>query len=176
MAPPIAIVGAGEAGLTLARLLEINDIEYVIFEQKASSDNVGFWGTLDMHPDTAQIALKEAGLYENFKAAARFDTQISAMFDHHGEIITRSDLDDLPQIDWHDLRALLIESVPQERIRWNTRVENLEKQADGSVSVQFADGSAEGGFNLVVGADGAWSQVRQFVNAPYVVFWMQTLS
>ena len=176
MAPPIAIVGAGEAGLTLARLLEINDIDYVVFEQRASSDNVGFWGTLDMHPDTAQIALKEAGLREKFETVARFDMQISGMFDQHGEIITRSDIDDIPQIDWHDLRALLIESIPQDKIRWNTEVENLEKHADGSISVHFADGSVEGGFKLVVGADGTWSRVRQLVNAACADLRIQTLS
>ena len=163
MNPPIAIVGAGEAGLTLARLLEINKIDYIVFEQKASSDNVGFWGTLDMHPDTAQVVLKEAGLFDKFKNVARFDTQTSAIFDHHGEIITRSDIDDLPQIDWLDLRTLLVESIPQEKIRWNSQVESLEEHAAGNVSIRLADGAVERGFRLVVGADGTWSKVRQLV-------------
>lgn len=164
MSVPIAIIGAGESGLTLARLLEVNNVDYVVFEQNPSSVDMGFWGTLDMHSDTAQVVLKEAGLYENFEAAAKFDTQVSAIFDHHGEILTRSDIEDLPQIDWHDLRALLIESIPAEKIRWNARVRSLEKEADGSTSVQLDDGSIEQGFRLVVGADGIWSRVRPLVN------------
>lgn len=169
MTPAIAIIGAGEAGLTLARLLEINDIDYVVFEQNASSADSGFWGTLDIHPDTGQVVLKEAGLFDQFEAVARFDTQITGMFDQHGEIITRSDVDDLPQIDWHDwhdLRALLIGSILVENIRWNCEVHSIERDSNGSVSIQFTDGSVESGFRLVVGADGTWSKVRQLVNAP----------
>ena len=158
--------GAGEAGLTLARLLEVNGIDYVVFEQYARTVNRGFWGTLDMHPETAQVVLKEAGLYDKFEAVARFDTQISGMFDQHGEIITRSDLDDLPQIDWIDLRELLIGSIPEEKIRWKSQVQSLEKDSDGSVSIQLGDGRVEKGFKLVIGADGTWSKVRESVSSP----------
>ena len=143
----------------------MKDIDYIVFEQNPSSVDVGFWGTLDARPDTAQVVLKEAGLFEKFKDVANFETQISAIFDHHGEILTRNDIEDLPRIDWHDLRALLLESIPAQKIRWNARVRSLQKETDGSTSVHLEDGNVERGFRLVVGADGIWSIVRQLVHS-----------
>lgn len=70
---------------------------------------------------------------------------------------------DRPEIDRRDLRVLLLSSVPEEKIKWGARVERVQKQDDGTVSVSFADGSSESGFRLVVGADGARSKARALV-------------
>ena len=65
-----------------------------------------------------------------------------------------------PEIDRRDLRVLLLDSVPKEKIRWGPKVENLQRQDDGMMSIRFADGTTESGFRLVVGADGLWSTCR----------------
>jgi ribulose 1,5-bisphosphate synthetase/thiazole synthase len=42
--PSIAILGAGPAGLTLGRLLDLNKIPYTIFERDATADANSQWG------------------------------------------------------------------------------------------------------------------------------------
>ena len=71
---------------------------------------------------------------------------------------------DRPEIDRRDLRVLLLDSVPKDKIRWGAKVESLRKQDDGMISICFTDGMTESGFRLVVGADGAWSKARSLVS------------
>jgi 2-polyprenyl-6-methoxyphenol hydroxylase-like FAD-dependent oxidoreductase len=87
----------------------------------------------------------------------------------HGEVRLRhgdGEDTDRPEIDRRDLRVLLLDSVPKDKIRWGSKVENLQRQDDGMMSIRFADGTTESGFRLVVGADGAWSKARSLVNLP----------
>ena len=71
----VAIVGAGPAGCTLARLLQSSNvpIKVTIFEREASLDARIQGGTLDLHTDTGIAALKKAKLYDEFLTFARFD-------------------------------------------------------------------------------------------------------
>lgn len=85
----------------------------------------------------------------------------------HGEVRLRhgdGEDTDRPEIDRRDLRVLLLNSVPKDKIRWGCKVENLQRQDDGMMSIRFADGAIESGFRLVVGADGAWSKARSLVS------------
>jgi 2-polyprenyl-6-methoxyphenol hydroxylase-like FAD-dependent oxidoreductase len=166
MAPAIAILGAGPAGLTLGRLLHLANIDFVIFEREESASKAfNRGGTLDLHNDSGQLALKEAGLYDQFKALARHnvtnriaDSQGTVYMEPSGE-----DEGDKPEIDRKDLRKLLLSSVPEENVRWASKIQSVQKDANGSVSIQFANGSTESGFRLVIGADGAWSKARALV-------------
>lgn len=67
----IAIVGAGPAGLTLARLLQMHDIGVSVFERDASPSSRSQGGSLDLHEDSGQLALRIAGLEEGFKGFSR---------------------------------------------------------------------------------------------------------
>jgi 2-polyprenyl-6-methoxyphenol hydroxylase-like FAD-dependent oxidoreductase len=62
--PRIAIVGAGPGGLMLARILQQNGMQCTIFEfdQDRSTRDQG--GIVDLHPESGQLALREAGLFE----------------------------------------------------------------------------------------------------------------
>jgi 2-polyprenyl-6-methoxyphenol hydroxylase-like FAD-dependent oxidoreductase len=73
---------------------------------------------------------------------------------------------DRPEIDRHDLRALLLQSIPSERVQWNSRVEKFERSDDddGTISISLPGGRKEEGFRLVVGAEGAWSKARSLVS------------
>lgn len=78
MAPTtIVIVGGGPCGLTLARLLECKGItDYVVYERKDEPSRSGSsahraGGSLDIHVQTGQRALRKAGLFEQFKKYAR---------------------------------------------------------------------------------------------------------
>ena len=60
----IAIVGAGLGGLALARVLHMNGIDAVVYERESSRRARGQGGMLDLHAETGQQALREAGLIE----------------------------------------------------------------------------------------------------------------
>ena len=57
----------------------------------------------------------------------------------------------------------MLNSVPEDKIRWGKRVESVKREEDDLMAVNFTDGSVERGFKLVVGADGAWSKARSLV-------------
>lgn len=172
MIPPIAILGAGPSGLLLGRLLEVANIDYIVFERDVTpASGGGSGGTLDIHTGSGQLALQEAGLFDQFQKLARFDGS-TRIADYQGKILADLGADgnnDRPEIDRKDLRALLLNVIPAKRIQWGRRVEKVAKQKDGSISIHFTDGSFEKGFKLVVGADGAWSKVRSLVNIPLIL-------
>lgn len=181
--PPIAIIGAGPCGLTLARLLERARIPYVVFERDASaaphSHHQG--GTLDIHGATGQAALDAAGLRAEFEALARYEAAVFTIQDARGGHYFRFDagggdagaefMADRPEIDRRQLRGILLDSVPADRVRWGKALRAVERAGgagDGDAGpegwvLRFADGSSETGFRMIVGADGAWSKVRPLV-------------
>src|SRR5215469_1067657 len=67
-----------------------------------------------------------------------------------------------PEIDRVQLRQLLIRSLEEGTISWNSRLRSAE-EANGKISLHFDQGTVTG-FDLVVGADGAWSKVRPLVS------------
>ncbi|KAJ6190262.1 Monooxygenase FAD-binding [Penicillium mononematosum] len=178
--PSIAIIGGGPSGLTLARLLEVNEItDYVVFERDQSStpgpNRQG--GTLDLQRDSGQEALKRAGLFEKFSnELARWDAAYFHLLDSAGKTIANfnNTLEDRPEIDRLQLRDLLLESIPQHKIRWGHGVKFVERKAgdentvgDNGCIIHFTNGSSATGFRLVVGADGAWSKVRPLVTSAW---------
>lgn len=175
MTPPIAILGAGPSGLALGRLLEIAKIAFVIFErdESAIAAAAGRGGTLDIRADSGQVTLQEAGLLDQFKSIARYDATVK-IADAKGKIYVSVEEDDSdsakPEIDRKDLRALLLSSIPEDKVRWGFRVQRVQRETDESMSVHFADGRIESGFQLVVGADGAWSEARSLVSRPHMHF------
>ena len=74
MVPPIAILGAGPSGLALGRLLHLAGVDFTIFERDSSAASAwgrGGSGTLDLHEGSGLLALRKAGLFEEFKKKAR---------------------------------------------------------------------------------------------------------
>ncbi|KAI1265469.1 FAD/NAD(P)-binding domain-containing protein [Xylariaceae sp. FL1019] len=171
---PIAIVGGGPCGLTFARLLENAKIPYVVFERDESRTIMGPFqgGTLDLHKPTGQEALRVAGLADEFEKLARRDAMTMSFQGSQGEGFVKFGTEgarDAPEIDRLQLRDMLLDSIPEHAIRWGKKLVNVVKDEDKkgakAFTLQFADGTAEGGFRLIVGADGAWSKVRPLITS-----------
>lgn len=86
--PRIAIIGAGPAGLTLARTLHINNIPVTVFERETSSTARSQGGTLDLHPRAGQAAIKKAGLWDEYQQHVRYEGQDLVLADYKtGEML-----------------------------------------------------------------------------------------
>lgn len=163
-APSIAIIGGGPCGLTLARLLECEGIEYVVYERDESETSNRVGGSLDIHPETGQDALRQGGLFEDFKRYARYDDTVFTLADTSGEKLLHMGQDrDAPEIDRIQLRQILLDSIPKDKIKWGHHLQSATVGEDNRPVLQFANGVVETGFKLVVGADGAWSKIRRMV-------------
>ena len=64
-----------------------------------------------------------------------------------------------PEIDREKLRKILWEALPTGTVRWGCRLRSV----DEDLSLHFDHGT-EKGFDLIVGADGAWSKIRPLLS------------
>jgi 2-polyprenyl-6-methoxyphenol hydroxylase-like FAD-dependent oxidoreductase len=161
----IAVAGGGPGGLTLARLLHARGVPCEVFEREADPDARPQGGTLDLHPDSGQLALAEAGLAEGLAAIARHEDQGVRVVDREGRVLLADDAGagDRPEVDRTALRRLLLASLPAGAVRWGAPVEALRPAGGGRWEVA-TPGGVHGPFDLVVGADGAWSRVRPLLS------------
>lgn len=163
----IGIIGGGPGGLTLARVLSQHGITSTVLELDAHPDARPQGGSLDLHVESGQWALHQANLDAEFRSIARYEDQGLRLYDHLGALHFEeegSDDGDRPEVDRTALRRILLASLPPGTVRWGSKVRVVNATADGRFEVVGAEGSL-GTFDLVVGADGAWSKVRALVSS-----------
>ncbi|KAL4805854.1 hypothetical protein BDV18DRAFT_13996 [Aspergillus unguis] len=166
MAPKIAIVGGGPAGLTLGLLLHKQSIPFTIFElrQQPTAEELALpSGMLDLHEESGIAALKECGLHEHFQALVGECSEAQRVSDKDGNIVyaDEGELSQRPEISRHALIQLLTSNLPKERIRYGHKLFSVSVRAEG-VELDFGPNGMQT-FNLVIGADGAWSRVRNIL-------------
>ncbi|GAA3413726.1 NAD(P)/FAD-dependent oxidoreductase [Paenibacillus hodogayensis] len=150
--------------MMLALLLQKKGIRSTVYERESSDKNAQRGGSLDIHEDSGQLALREAGLLEHFQAIARYTGQDLRLFDKHGEIQINNVADDKvpgnrPEIDRGVLCGLLLNALEPGCIRYGYKLVDALPLGDGKQELHFENGHTDI-VDLVDGADGAFSRVR----------------
>ncbi|MER5520752.1 NAD(P)/FAD-dependent oxidoreductase [Streptomyces sp. NPDC002763] len=161
----IAVVGGGPAGLAFARVLHRHGHPVTVLERDPSPDARPPGGALDLREGMGQLALDKAGLLAEYQALSRPEGQAMRILDTDGTVLRdwlpRPDDRANPEIDRGQLRDLLLGPLD---VQWGRGVTQVVPGTRDGVQVHFADGRQET-FDLVVGADGAWSRVRPAVSS-----------
>jgi 2-polyprenyl-6-methoxyphenol hydroxylase-like FAD-dependent oxidoreductase len=160
----ILIVGGGIAGLALAGLLRQRGIEPVVVERVAQYGEAGYF--LSLWPLGSRV-LMGLGVHKRYMGAS-YPVSQYRICDEAGEAIKELNLaeqarpcGDLQIVTRRELLAVLKEGLGSVPVRMNTSVTSIAQSGDG-VLVELTNGEREA-FDLVVGADGIHSKVRELV-------------
>jgi len=167
----VAIIGGGPGGLTLARLLQRQGVNVRVYERDADQHFRQQGATLDLHLNSGLKALRVAGLMDEFKKNYRPGAERVTIVDNNAVVryTERSkppvtDLDSpnaRPEIDRGPLRDLLIASLQEGTVVWNSRFTALTTNGPGW-TLHFENGTTAYA-DLVIAADGANTKVRKYV-------------
>ena len=136
----IAILGAGPAGLLLTRIVATvakpaTNFTITLFERDTSPTSPLYrpqGGSLDLHASSGQLAIREAGLWDEFMKCARYDAQDSKTANKAGEILMQLGEElDRPEIGRGQLRDVLLkgfDDLDKDRINllWGQQIVKYE--------------------------------------------------
>ncbi|KAK3813793.1 MAG: hypothetical protein JOS17DRAFT_760986 [Linnemannia elongata] len=161
--PHVLIVGAGLGGLLLGALLERCNIPYDIFERASSVKPLG--SALNIASQMAPL-FHQLGIYEQFLEISRYSRYMHGARDD-GQPLAPLDFVAMEEFGGYPSRIvsrpllydLLLTLVPTHRLHFSKRVLSAVEE-EGKVRIQTSDNSTYEG-DILVGADGAYSAVRQ---------------
>ncbi|SMP21509.1 FAD-dependent oxidoreductase [Chryseobacterium profundimaris] len=167
----VAIIGGGPGGLTLARLLQMKGVQVKVYERDFDKNARVQGSLLDMHQNSGLAAIRAAGLLEAFKEnfmigadkTQIMDEQAKVWFSDHdskpdeefGEEYFR------PEIDRGTLRKILLNSLNENTVVWNSHFLSMEKENKGWI-LNFKNKPSVYA-DIVIGCDGANSKIRPYI-------------
>ncbi|GJJ74645.1 hypothetical protein EMPS_07003 [Entomortierella parvispora] len=161
--PHVMIVGAGIGGLFLAILLDKAGIPYEIYERSPEVRPLG--SVMALNSNILGV-LEQLDIYEDFKKISLPSKVFNLFYGDMKKIATlnTNDVEEAVGYDYRlfarpDFYALLQSRVPAEKIHFNKKVLSMQQNKEG-VMIRCADGTTYHG-DILVGADGAYSAVRQ---------------
>ncbi|KAG0366933.1 hypothetical protein BGZ54_004679 [Gamsiella multidivaricata] len=162
--PKVLISGAGLAGLLLANLLEKANIPYEIFERAKEVLPLG------------SIMCLTANILPAFEQLELYDDLMKASYPSHSTKLLSADLKRIGEFNAEEDKALtgyhralfarpelykiLLSRIPPQKIHLSKRVASFHQDKDG-VTLEFQDNTPAVHGDILVGADGAYSAVRQ---------------
>jgi len=161
----VAIIGAGPVGLTIAKLLQQNDIDITVYERDKDPQARIWGGTLDLHKSSGQEAMKKAGLLQTYYDLA---LPMGINFaDEKGNILstrkpTAENQFDNPEINRNALRKMLLDSLKSETVFWDSKLIALE-ELNGKWVLDFENKPGVTA-DFVIIANGGMSKARKFVS------------
>ena len=169
--PRIAIVGGGPAGLTLGALLARSGVPFSMFELREKSTDAEDQpaGMLDLHTESGLAAIRECGLIEQIGQLSGDCTEAQKVADWDGNIVhqDQGEVSERPEISRNALTKLLRSCVPASAINWGHKLLSAATSSissNGHVETVLDFGPhGKHTFDLVIGADGAWSPVRNLL-------------
>ncbi|WP_099049846.1 FAD-dependent oxidoreductase [Chryseobacterium indologenes] len=159
----VAIIGAGPVGLTMAVLLQQKGVEVNVYERDLNAQTRVWGGTLDLHKESGQKAIKKAGLLDQYYATALpmgikiSDEQGNVLFTKE---ITPENQYENPEINRNHLREMLLGSLADDTVIWEMNFTGMEEH-DGKWLLHFKD-KPDVTADLVIGANGGMSKVRKY--------------
>ncbi|KAG9069521.1 hypothetical protein KI688_010424 [Linnemannia hyalina] len=162
--PKVLIVGAGLGGLMLGALLEKSNVPYQIFERAATVKPLG--SALAVGPTLLPI-FEQLGIYEELLAIGKYTTHIMGYQEQPLRPMRPLDFRPVEEFTGYGqyivsrpkLYELVLKQVPPHKIHFGHRVLNIT-EVDDKVTVHLSNNNTFEG-DIVVGADGAYSAVRQ---------------
>lgn len=167
----VAIIGGGPGGLTLARLLQLQNVNVKVYERDLNKDARVQGSPLDLHDGSGLAAIHKALLFEEFKnnflpgadKTLILNEKAEVFFSDH-EINIHEDFDNeyfRPEIDRGALRKILLESLQPETVIWNHHFVSMEAKNQGWL-MHFKDGNSVYA-DIVIASDGANSKIRPYI-------------
>ncbi|KAG0012715.1 hypothetical protein BGZ82_002449 [Podila clonocystis] len=151
--PKVLISGGGIGGLTLAILLHKANIPFLVLERAKEIKPLG--SSIGLGAPVAPLLI-QLGIYDEFVRRGKYYNEVH-MLKEDLTLVHTMDSTWLKSVP--DLYDLLFNSIPRERILLGKRVLSFVQGSSG-VMARCSDNTSYNG-DILVGADGAYSAVRQ---------------